>query len=79
MSVHRLELSEEERQMVLLAMAVLSLESPGFDPMLNDMALRIDTPERGGRATMFDKFRRARADTITPEGWPTRARKGPFR
>jgi len=49
-------LEESERQMALLAFAVLSLENPGFDYMLNEMAKRIDNVDNG-RARMYDEFR----------------------
>ncbi len=60
-----LKLPEEDRQMVLLALAVLSLESPGFDHALNEIAKRIDNvvPGEHGfptRAEVYDKFREAR-------------------
>ena len=42
MSGVNLILSEEERQLVLLALAALSVERPGFDDALNAVALRID-------------------------------------
>lgn len=64
-----LELDESERQMVLMALAHLSIERPGWDDALNRIALRIDNestvraPElhrpddRSPRAAMFDGFR----------------------
>jgi len=63
-----LELEEEERQLVLLALAVLSLESPGFDHALNEIAKKIDNVEKvrreygtqEDRAQTFDQFREAR-------------------
>ena len=59
-----LHLAEEERQLVLLALAVLSRQSPGFDDALNRIACRIDNVKTG-RASMYDEFRRLRAD-VTP-------------
>lgn len=59
-----LDLKEADRQLVLLALAQLSLCSPGFDAALNRVALQIDT-ENGGRAVIYDEFRRLRADLIT--------------
>jgi hypothetical protein len=73
----KLELSEEDRQLVLLALAVLSLESPGFDDALNRIALRVDNKVKRpdiiegdqDRAEVYDKFReirRRRKDTGAP-------------
>jgi hypothetical protein len=56
-----LDLEEADRQLVLLALAVLSLRSPGFDDALNRIAVRIDNVE-GGRAKMYDELRRLRED-----------------
>lgn len=53
---HTLELEEGERQAVLLALAHLSVDRPGWDDMLNRLAVRIDNI-REGRAVMYDEFR----------------------
>ena len=55
----QLELEESDRQLVLLALAVLSLESPGFDDALNRIAVRIDNVEKD-RGVMYDSFRQFR-------------------
>lgn len=52
-----LELDEGERQLVLLALAKLSVERSGWDDALNRIALRMDNPENG-RAQMYDDFRK---------------------
>jgi hypothetical protein len=54
-----LELDEVERQLVLLALAQLSLKNPGFDYALNLIAVKMDKV-KGGRAELFDRFREAR-------------------
>jgi len=51
-----LELDESDRQMVLMALAHLSVERPGWTHALNTIALQIDS-QRDGRAVMFDEFR----------------------
>jgi hypothetical protein len=68
---HQLSLDEGDRQLLLLAMAVLSLENPGFDYALNEIAKRIDnvvpTPDdtvQGGRAKMYDEFRVGRRKPV---------------
>ena len=55
-----LNLCESDRQMVLLALAVLSIDSPGFDYALNLIALQIDN-NKDGRARMYDGFRKSRS------------------
>jgi hypothetical protein len=61
-----LELEEEERQAVLLALAALAVERPGWDDMLNRVALRIDNAV-SGRAQMYDQFRCLRAGREPPK------------
>lgn len=63
-SGHILELGESDRQLVLMALAHLSLRYPGFDYALNLVARKIDNEsiENPGRAAMFDGFRKSRAD-----------------
>lgn len=57
-----LVVGEADRQLVLLALAVLSLASPGFDDALNLVALKIDE-QAGGRAVTYEEFRELRTDT----------------
>lgn len=58
-----LQFTEEERQMVLLALAHLAVERPGWDDALNRIALRIDN-DHEGRAALYDKFRRLREPQV---------------
>ncbi len=53
---HMLQLDEGERQMVLLALAHLSNERPGWDDALNRIAVRIDNTENL-RAVTYDSFK----------------------
>lgn len=62
-----LDLDESDRQLVLLALAVLSLRSPGLDYALNRVACRIDNVE-SGRAEMYEAFRAARRDVEAKQG-----------
>lgn len=55
-SLVNLPLTEEQRQLVLLALARLALEHPGFDDALNGIALGLDN-NVNGRAEMYDGFR----------------------
>jgi hypothetical protein len=50
------ELTEEERQLCLSALAKLSVDRPGWDDALHRIALKIDT-NVGGRASLFDQLR----------------------
>ena len=49
-------LEEDERQAMLLALAKLSLERPGWDDFLNKIAQKMDN-EKAGRAEMYESFR----------------------
>jgi hypothetical protein len=62
-----LVLEESDRQLVLLALAVLSLESPGFDDALNRVAVRIDNIVEG-RGVMYESFRSSRVRGRPPLG-----------
>ena len=50
------QLSEEERQAVILALAMLAVERPGWDAFLNEIASRMDNVVNG-RAQMYDGFK----------------------
>ncbi len=65
MSEHDLDLDESDRQLVLLALAVLSLESPGMDYALNEIAKRIDNVHVG-RAVTYDVLRECRRKPPPP-------------
>jgi hypothetical protein len=49
------EIDDAQRQLILLALAHLSIERPGFD--LNTIALLFDN-SLDGRAQLYDEFRR---------------------
>ena len=57
-------LEEEDRQAVLLALAQLSLERPGWDNMLSNIALKMDNHLPNGRPELYDRFRSINADTV---------------
>lgn len=59
---HTLELDESDRQLVLMALANLSLAAPGFDMALNLIAKNIDNVTAEGRAELYDALRRYRSD-----------------
>lgn len=49
-------LKEGQRQAVLLALAKLSIERPGWDYMLNQIAMKMDN-KVNDRGELYDKFR----------------------
>lgn len=63
-----LELSEEERQAVILALSRLSIERPGWDFMLNEIACKMDNVSEK-RAVMYDQFRKLEYDANPPTVW----------
>lgn len=63
--MHTLEMDEGDRQLVLMALAILSLTFPGWDDATNRVALRIDN-DKDGRAEMFDALRALRRDSVKP-------------
>jgi hypothetical protein len=64
---HTIVLDESERQAVLLALAKLSLERPGWDDMLNRIALKMDNAS-AGRAQMYDSFRALGLESMSDDG-----------
>lgn len=64
---HGLHLEESDRQLVLLALATLSLRSPGFDDALNRIAVRIDNVKKD-RAELYDELRRVGVERAGPGG-----------
>lgn len=58
-----LEIEEGERQMILLALAELSLSRPGLDYALNNIAIQFDNVENG-RAKTYDSFRELNKDRV---------------
>jgi hypothetical protein len=62
---HVLKIDEGDRQLVLMALAHLSIERPGFDDALQRMAAQIDNQTAAGRPELYDNFRALRADYVT--------------
>lgn len=56
MSTHKIEIEDGQRQMILLALAELSMSRPGFDYALNEIAIKMDNVE-AGRGKLYDDFR----------------------
>lgn len=53
---------EPQRQLVLLALATLALERPGFDCALSEIALLLDNPTPQGNAETYEEFKRLNGD-----------------
>jgi hypothetical protein len=54
---HTVFLMEEHRQIILLALAELSIARPGWVYALNQAALQMDNQNPEGQAEMFEAFR----------------------
>ncbi len=50
---YELSISEEQRQVTIMALAHLAVERPGWDHMLQEIALKIDNPG----CPMFREFK----------------------
>lgn len=58
--VHSIQIEEGQRQLVILALALLSLDRPGWFWACEEIALLMDNKDQAGRAEMFEEFRRNR-------------------
>jgi hypothetical protein len=61
MTNHAIQLEEDQRQMVLLALAKLSIERPGWLDAIEELALRMDNRDPQGHPEMLYVFRRIHA------------------
>lgn len=50
-----IDINEEQRQLIIFSLAILSIKRPGFDIALNEIAIKIDNV-LDGRAVMYDEF-----------------------
>jgi hypothetical protein len=57
---HAVTFSEEQRQLLLMALAHLAVERPGFDPALSEIAALMDNPTPKG-PEMFTRFKELHA------------------
>lgn len=60
---HVMKLDEGERQMMLMALAHLSIERPGWDDALQRLAMQLDN-EQNGRPQMYDEFRQLHREVL---------------
>ena len=72
-----IEITEAERQMMILALAHLSVERPGWDFALNRLALKMDNTD-GGRAEMYDLFRKLEFEANPPPNQKLRTEDEPI-
>ncbi len=63
---HVMRLEEGERQMVIMALAHLAIERPGWDDALHRLALQLDN-EQNGRPEMYDEFRKLHRLAVVAE------------
>lgn len=56
-SMHSITISEDQRSMIIVALAELSIVRPGWVHALNDAALAMDNKDENGNAEMFEKLR----------------------
>jgi hypothetical protein len=61
------EIDEGERQLILLALAQLSVARPGWDHALNKIACKMDNVI-AGRGNLYDGFRHLKAEEGKPNG-----------
>lgn len=63
---HVMRLEEGERQMVLMALAHLAVERPGWDDALQRLAMQLDN-EQNNRPQMYDEFRKMHRIAVVAE------------
>src|ERR1017187_6197328 len=76
---HAVSIDEEQRQLVLLALATLALERPGFDYALTNIALLIDNHRPDGAAEMYEGFKALNAGRHAKAGGTTEAWADPLK
>lgn len=59
---HDLTIQEDERQLILMALAHLAVERPGWDDALARIAMKMDN-QIGGRPQLFDQFKELHTPT----------------
>lgn len=55
--IHQVSLEEGQRQMIIIALAELSIDRPGWTNDLEEIALLMDNKDENGYAKMFEKLR----------------------
>lgn len=62
---HTFKLHEEQRQLILLALAELSIARPGWVNCLEEIAILMDNRSVDGRAQLFEQFRANHFNHVT--------------
>lgn len=63
---HTITIDESQRQMTLLALAILALQRPGWNMALNEIAQKMDNVAPDGTCQMFEDFKKYNADRQKP-------------
>jgi hypothetical protein len=58
MKDHDIQIDEGQRQMMLLALAKLSIERPGWLTAIEELALKMDNRTADGKPELLHEFRR---------------------
>ena len=61
---HSFTIAEEQRQMIILALARLAIDRPGWLHACNETALQMDNRLPGGKAEMFHNFLKLRISNV---------------
>lgn len=64
MSRHDLNIDEGQRQMLLMALAHLAVERPGWDYACSEIAKPIDNATPEGRPRLYDRFRAMHSEDV---------------
>lgn len=54
--IHLIRITEDDRQMILMALAHLACDRPGWESALEAIALKMDNKTNAGTAQMFRDF-----------------------
>jgi len=65
--MYTIQIDESQRQLLLLALATLALQRPGFDFALAEIAKLIDN-DAGGQPEMYSQFKRLGGYTAVRAG-----------
>lgn len=61
---HTITIDDGQRQLIIMALAHLSMESPGWIYALEEIALKMDNQTDDGRPQMFESFRRIHSEAV---------------
>lgn len=64
---YQIEVDEEQRQLILMALAHLAVERPGWDDALSRIAVLADNVVEG-KPEMYEQFKRLRSESRSRPG-----------